>query len=63
MKHIIFVEGLISPEDADKIRTELDNTSVDYSISLNTGSVSIQGSNDKVYAAKQAIQSAGYTVK
>lgn len=62
MKHIIFVKGLKTQEDADKIAAELDNTRVDYTISLATGSVSVEGSNDTVHASKQAISQAGFVV-
>ena len=62
MKHIIFIKGTISQEDADKIAFELDNTRVDYTISLATSSVTVVGSNDVVHASKQAISQAGFVV-
>lgn len=63
MKHIIFVKDIKSQEDVDKIAAELDNTRVEYTISLATSSVSVEGSNDVVYASKQAISQAGFVVQ
>lgn len=63
MKHIIFVKGLNTQNDADKIAAELDNTRVVYSISTATGSVTVEGSNDVVHTSKQAISQAGFTVQ
>lgn len=63
MKHIIFVDGLKTEQDVLAIQENLDNTSVDYQINLGSGSVVIDGSNDKVFTAKQAIMRAGYKIK
>ena len=41
---------------------ELDNTRLQYEISLANKTVTIEGDNDALYAAKQAIAQAGYTV-
>ncbi|MDE8163371.1 heavy-metal-associated domain-containing protein [Erysipelothrix rhusiopathiae] len=63
MKHIIFVDNMKCEGCVKRISEELDNTRVDYTISLPNKSVTVEGSNDTVHAAKQAIQSAGYSVK
>lgn len=63
MKHIIFVKGIKSQDDVDKIAAELDNTRVDYTISIASSSVTVVGSNDVVHASKQAISQAGFVVQ
>ncbi|QIK57975.1 copper chaperone [Erysipelothrix sp. HDW6A] len=63
MKHIIFVEGLKTEEDKVRIEEELLNTRLNVFISLATESVTVEGSNDAVYTAKQAIQQAGYRIR
>lgn len=63
MKHIIFVENMKCEGCAKRISEELDNTRVEYTISLINKSVTVEGSNDTVHTAKQAIQAAGYYVK
>lgn len=63
MRHIIFVENLNTDEDRNKITSALDNTRLDYTISTITQSVTVEGSNDAVYTAKQAIQQAGYEIQ
>lgn len=62
MTHIIFIEDLNSEADLQRLKNELDQTRLDYSISMVTKSVSVKGSNDLVYVAKQAIAQAGYTI-
>lgn len=62
-KHIIFVEGMSCENCVKRIANELDNTRVDYTISLATQSVTVEGDNDAIYAAKNAINKAGYTIK
>ncbi len=61
-RHIVFVRDLKDEEAAEKIAAELDNTRVDYTINLNEKSISIIGNNDALYAAKIAINNAGYTI-
>lgn len=63
MRHIIFVANLNSEEDFEKLEAELELTRLDYTLSRATHSVSVEGSNDVVYTAKQVIQQAGFTVK
>lgn len=62
-KHIIFVDDMSCERCVEKIAQELDNTRVDYSISLATKSVTVEGTNDAIHAAMSAIQRAGYSVK
>ncbi|QIK69624.1 copper chaperone [Erysipelothrix sp. HDW6C] len=63
MKHIIFVKDLDTEEAYKKVAHEMDNTRIEYSISLGTSSVTVSGSNDVVYTAKQAIIQAGFIVQ
>lgn len=63
MKHILFVNGLNTEEDKQRIQEYMDNTRLDYTISTITKSVTIEGANDNVHVAKQAILSAGYSVE
>lgn len=62
MKHIIFVKDMNCAKCVERISRELDNTRVKYDIDLENKSIAVEGSNDIVYAAKQAIAQAGYTV-
>ena len=63
MKHIIFVEGLKTEDDKKRIEEELSNTRLSIYVSLATESVTVEGSNDAIYTAKQAIQQAGYRIR
>ena len=47
---------MLRPKDGD-------NTRVDYTINLLNRSINIKGDNDALYAAKMAINRAGYTIK
>ncbi len=60
--HIVFVNNMETKEHEEKLKQELDNTRVDYTINLNGGSISIQGDNDALHAAKMAINRAGFTI-
>ena len=62
MKRIIFVKDMNCEKCANRIKQELDNTRLQYEIELESKSVIIHGDNDALYAAKQAIAQAGYTV-
>ncbi|CAM3683276.1 heavy-metal-associated domain-containing protein [Erysipelothrix urinaevulpis] len=62
MKRIIFVRDMSCQKCVDRIANELDNTRLDYEINLKNKSVAIEGDNDALYVAKQAIAQAGYTV-
>lgn len=62
-KHIIFVEGMNCENCVRHISEELDNTRINYTISLEDKSVVVEGDNDAIHAAKNAIRQAGYGVK
>lgn len=62
MKRIIFVEDLKTEEDVEKIQMELENTRLHFTVSLPSKAVIVHGDNDALYAAKQAIAQAGYTI-
>lgn len=63
MRRIIFVKDLNTEEDKQRIESAMENTRLDYTISLATQSVTVEGSNDALYSAKQAIQLAGFTIQ
>lgn len=63
MQTILFVPELINQQQIDRISSFLDETRVSYKIVLESHAVVIDGSNDLVYAAKTAIQEAGFSVK
>ncbi|CAM4339349.1 copper chaperone [Erysipelothrix inopinata] len=63
MRHIIFVKGLDSEEKAQRISETLDETRLKYTVSVISSSVTVEGSNDSVYTAKQAIMQAGFMVQ
>ncbi len=62
MKRIVFVKDMNCEKCVERIKSELDNTRLQYEISLANKTVTIEGDNDALYAAKQAIAQAGYTV-
>ena len=61
--HIVFVDDMTCEKCVERISQELDNTGVDYTINLLNRSINIKGDNDALYAAKMAINRAGYTIK
>lgn len=61
--HILFVDGMHCQNCVRKISDALDHVSVNYEVKLEQGSVVINGSNDAIRAAKNAITQAGYHVK
>lgn len=61
--HIIFVENMSCEKCVQRIEAELSNTRVDYTISLNSESVTVVGDNDAIRAAEMAINNAGYRIK
>ncbi len=63
MKTILFVRSLDNEEARAKIEEALSETRVDYTISLASRAVIVEGRNDLVHAAKTAIREAGYTVE
>lgn len=62
MKRIVFVKDMNCEKCVKRIERELDNTRINYEIDLDSKSVIVHGDNDALYAAKQAIAQAGYTV-
>ncbi|AMC93917.1 copper resistance protein CopZ [Erysipelothrix larvae] len=62
-KHILFVPDMKCQNCVKHISEELDNTRVDYEISLENKTVSVSGDNDAIHAAKNAIRNAGYTIQ
>ncbi|MHC1735519.1 MAG: copper chaperone [Erysipelotrichaceae bacterium] len=63
MKVILIVRDLKTEEDKAKIEEAMNQTRIDFTVSLNNHCVSIEGGNDLVYTAKTAIREAGYTVE
>ena len=63
MKTIIFVPDMKTEEQAEQIRSAMDDTRVEYNVILDRQAVVIEGSNDLVYAAKTAIREAGFRVQ
>lgn len=62
MKHILFVKGLKTQEDVVKITEALQDTQVEFDVSLTNQAVIIHGRNDLVRVAKIALLEAGYVV-
>jgi hypothetical protein len=62
MKHILFVKGLKSQEDVRKITEALQETQLEFEVSLSNQAVIIHGRNDLVRVAKVAIMEAGFIV-
>lgn len=63
MKHIVFIKEVLTQEDIETLTEELNQTRALFSISIATSSVTIEGSNDILHHAKQAIQNAGFTIQ
>lgn len=62
MKKIVFVKDMKNDDDVQQIKKFLELIDIEYTISLNSETVIVHGDNDELYAAKQAIAQAGYTV-
>ena len=62
MKRIVFVKDMNDEEAVSKLKEQLDLINVEYTVQLRSQTVIVIGDNDKLYAAKQAIAQAGYTV-
>ena len=62
MIRIVFVKDMKNENDVSKVKNQLDLLDLEYSIELKSNTVIVRGDNDKLYAAKQAIAQAGYTV-
>ena len=62
MKRIVFVKDMNDKSDVSQLENQLDLIDVEYAIELKSQTVIVIGDNDKLYAAKQAIAQAGFTV-
>jgi len=62
MKHILFVKGIKSQEDVRKITEALNDTQLQFEVSLTNQAVIIHGRNDLVRVAKIALLEAGYII-
>lgn len=62
MKTLLFVRALKTEEDVERLREALQETRIDFEISLANQCVIVFGRNDIVYTAKTAIREAGYQV-
>ncbi|MBS3991764.1 MAG: hypothetical protein KGZ51_06775 [Erysipelothrix sp.] len=62
MKHILFVKGLKSQDDVRKITEALQETQLEFEVSLTNQAVIVHGRNDLVRIAKVALMEAGYLV-
>ena len=63
MKHIVFIKNLNSKEDVVAIENVLEETRLEYLVSLHTQSVTIEGNNDDLYLGKQVLMQAGYVIQ
>ncbi len=63
MKHIIFVKTIKTEEDVKLINEALEFVDVKYNISLNSSTVTVEGSNDLIHRTKQAISQAGFIIQ
>ena len=63
MKHIIFVKTIKTEEDVKLIDEALEFVGVKYNISLNSSTVTVEGSNDLIHRTKQAISQAGFIIQ
>lgn len=62
MKQIVFVKDMNDENAVSKLKEQLDLINVEYTVQLRSQTVIVIGDNDKLYAAKQAIAQAGFTV-
>jgi len=62
MKHILFVKGLKTQEDVRKVTEALQETQLEFEVSLSNQAVIVHGRNDLVRVAKVALLEAGYIV-
>ena len=63
MKVILFVRNLNTEEHAEKIRTALDETRVNFSVKPKDHIVVIEGDADAVYTAKVTIRECGFIIE
>lgn len=62
MKHILFVKGIKSQDDVRKVTEALNDTQLQFEVSLTNQAVIIHGRNDLVRVAKIALLEAGYII-
>ncbi|MBS3972231.1 MAG: hypothetical protein KGZ84_04385 [Erysipelotrichia bacterium] len=62
MKHILFVKGLKTQDDVRKVTEALQETQLEFEVSLSNQAVIVHGRNDLVRVAKVALLEAGYIV-
>ncbi len=63
MKVILFVRNLDTEEQAEKIRTALDETRLNFSVKPKDHIVVIEGDADAVYTAKVTIRECGFIIE
>jgi len=63
MKVILFVRDLKSQEQAEKLRSALEETRLTFSVKPNDHIVTVEGDADAVYTAKVTIRECGFIVE
>lgn len=63
MKVILFVRGLNSEDQAEKLRTALEDTRLIFSVKPEDHIVVIEGDADAVYTAKVTIRECGFVIE
>ena len=63
MKVILFVRGLETEAQADKLRSALEDTRLTFSVKPKDHIVTIEGDADAVYTAKVTIREAGFVIE
>ena len=63
MKVILIVRNLDTEEQAEKIRTALDETRLNFSVKPQDHIVVIEGDADAVYTAKVTIRECGFIIE
>lgn len=63
MKVILFVRNLNTEEQAEQIRTALDETRLNFSVKPKDHIVVIEGDADAVYTAKVTIRECGFIIE
>lgn len=63
MKVILFVRGLNREDQAEKLRTALEDTRLIFSVKPKDHIVVIEGDADAVYTAKVTIRECGFVIE
>ena len=63
MKVILFVRGLETEAQAEKLRSALEDTRLTFSVKPKDHIVMIEGDADAVYTAKVTIREAGFVIE